>query len=621
MKKYVEENYMNFKYTHHSVLNYTIDLFIEPIFDHAICPDCGVKSTKIHVYTNRSFFDIPFKDKMVNVNTHTRIFKCKNKACNTKTFSESLSFIEKNKAYSNRLINLVLELSVNFSIRKTVEALKAKNIIIKRTAVNKIINEGKKKKLMTKLIKENKAKTIEHISNGKLDLVHPLPPELTDTILESVEARFDFISDINNIFTIKTKHKDAMAPDIFITSSISARLKQQAATSSVPLAITSPKLLEKLKMNLMNLDTDTTYFTEGILRDFINRYSENEIMDSFNKFLVQMIKGLENRPTLHILDCTKIPVNFNNTNYEGAGVVTEGDGEKVRGYKAGVLRGCLKDGGVIEEVCLGPINTHDLQLVKPMILNSKNLKPKDVLIMDRGFIDLEFIKALSEEKQVTVIIPARNNMDIFTEAISIAKEANDWSAHPTRKRQKVSYIESLDNAWIKNGKTTNFSACVIKIEKDYNFEYSDTEYLSQDEEYIYIVILTTNKKLKANRIIKTYSKRTQIEKHFSQLKDFWKLCEFKSTKYLLIAFYVMTVFCAYNYYQLFKNLEVGKEYKKVSLPVAVNNQKRIFKVNRYKFIIVTDNVYGLFDFTEILNMFSNFSKEVQNKITAIIDSG
>lgn len=614
VKSFVELNYPNFKYLSHKETNDLIELKIEAIHDHAKCPDCGVVSKSVHVFTKRSFLDVPYNKKMVNVTTYTRVFKCKNKHCLRLTFTEVLPFLNVDDKMSQRLINKILEVSYNNSHRTTVQILAGDYIFISRGAVQRLLTKYKKGGIsnMTEIIELNRALATEGILKGNIRHLEPIYPSIANDILETIEERYDFINLMNEVFSDDSKHYDAKKPSVFIFASISARLKQLAATSSVPLAITSVKLLEKLKLNLLETNKDGSYFTEGWLREHINGYKCSDIiMNEFNKFLFAMASKLEEKPKTHILDCTKLAIKFENTNYENAEIVSDGDGNRIRGYKAGILRGCLKTGGVIEEVIIDSANIHDLELTKEMVKNSKHLKPNDCLLMDRGFIDLGFIKSL-HAKGVNVIVPARNNMDVFTEAVSLVKEKNVWVTHPTREKQEIALAQNLTN-WGKESNTINFSACVVRIEKEYNFEYTDKEYLSQDEKYIYIVILSSNPKFTAKKILELYSQRPEIEEDIRQLKDFWKMCDFKSTKYKFIIFYLMTLFVAYNYYQLFKNLEIGKAYRRVTLPVAIMKQKENFHPSEIKIIMVSGKYFGIYEFYETYDLYDKFTDEIKKK--------
>lgn len=73
---------------------------------------------------------------------------------------------------------------------------------------------------------------------------------------------------------------------------------------------------------------------------------------------------------IHILDCTKILVNRGNENYEESSVVKI-DGDTMRGYKPGVLRGVLDDSGIAEEIVFGTLKTHDIEQCREMAETSQ----------------------------------------------------------------------------------------------------------------------------------------------------------------------------------------------------------------------------------------------------------
>lgn len=73
--------------------------------------------------------------------------------------------------------------------------------------------------------------------------------------------------------------------------------------------------------------------------------------------------------------------------------------------------------------------------------------------------------------------------------------------------------------------------------------------------------------------IQTYELRPEIEEDFRQMKDFWKLSDFKSAKYNYITFHIVMTLIGYLYFQILKNLEEGQAYTRKSLPVVAKNYK------------------------------------------------
>jgi len=127
---------------------------------------------------------------------------------------------------------------------------------------------------------------------------------------------------------------------------------------------------------------------------------------------------LDMSTNIHILDCTDLEVNYDNQNYEGAGIAyskrtKDGTLAKGQGYKLATLRGIIDDSGIIEDIRFGPLNTHDLTLSCEMLLTSPMLKSGDILINDRGFLSRDIINYLKAERNIDIYVPLRKDMDSF----------------------------------------------------------------------------------------------------------------------------------------------------------------------------------------------------------------
>lgn len=70
-----------------------------------------------------------------------------------------------------------------------------------------------------------------------------------------------------------------------------------------------------------------------------------------------------------------------------------------------------------------------------MILESKCLKNGDILINDRRFISKDIINDFKLKRGVDTYIPAKKNMTIYSEAVSIARLQGKWLRYPNKKRK------------------------------------------------------------------------------------------------------------------------------------------------------------------------------------------
>lgn len=221
-----------------------------------------------------------------------------------------------------------------------------------------------------------------------------------------------------------------------------------------------------------------------------------------------------------------------------------------------------------------------------MLLNSKCLKSGDILINDRGFISRDIINFLKLKREVDTYVPAKKNMTIYEEAVKIAVSENKWQKHPNKKRktQQIHLVKNLGMMWESNtpDNDVDLCGCVVHDKKDNE----------------YYVFLTTDTSKTVKQIISTYELRPEIEEDYRQIKDFWKLEDFKSTKYNFITFHIVMTLIGYMYFQLFKNLEEGNKYSGKSLPVVLKN----YKEDRQKSVIIYSGQYfGVFSFIEFIH--------------------
>lgn len=185
----------------------------------------------------------------------------------------------------------------------------------------------------------------------------------------------------------------------------------------------------------------------------------------------------------------------------------------------------------------------------------------------------------------------------------MAKEQNKWQAHPNRKRkeQKIAFVKALGSYWrgTNPGRDVELNACVVH----------DTK---ADE---YSVFVTTDLKKTAKQIIMTYELRPEIEEDYRQIKDFWKIEDFKSTKYNFIAFHIVMVLIGYLFFQLYKEMEEGRKYTGKSLPVAI---KKYVGDGSKSVIIYSGQYFAIFGFLEFIQLYASCSTEVKQCLDPIL---
>ena len=146
---------------------------------------------------------------------------------------------------------------------------------------------------------------------------------------------------------------------------------------------------------------------------------------------------------------------------------------------------------------------------------------------------------LKTGRKVDSYIPTRQDMTVYQDAVRLATTNRKWQKHPSRKK------DVPINAYVVHDKKTDR----------------------------YFVFMTTDTSRTAWQIIDTYKLCPEIEENFRQTKDFWRLEDFKSTKYNYITYHIIIALMGYLYFQVYKNLNERKVYAGKSLPVVVKNYK------------------------------------------------
>lgn len=455
---------------------------------------------------------------------------------------------------------------------------------------------------MFKLCTNNKSVVKKHIKNKMLDAVAFSNNNLIDDIILSM-CHAGIINCLNAGFNDKRKKNSFIPSHLIMILAIAAKMKVKTSLTDIPYAINDHRTLAELGYNAINDNSGDGWFTEGTLRYLIGKYKSDDLFNYYNQTIQNYIFPLMNiLPDIHILDCTKIAVNKDNSNYENASWSLNHKGDKMFGYKLSSLRCLYEDTGIIEDVRFGTASTNDLELSKDILYNSPCLHEGDCILMDRGFFSREMICYLKYVRKVDVYIPLKKNLAEYTLAVAWAEETNDWKPHPTRRKQMICHVPNVD--------------CSIQIypTPKYNICFN-TCVVWYEETQTYSVFATTDTSKSAEEIIVMYEMRTEIEEDFRQLKDFWKLEDFKSTKYNMISFHLICVLFGYLFYQLYLNTEDGQKYIGKCLPVILKNYKAEF-LNYL--VLYSGEYFCIMTMKEFMEFFDQCEKDVKEYILKFI---
>lgn len=412
---------------------------------------------------------------------------------------------------------------------------------------------------MLTICKNNKSEIKKLVEKKRLTDIVISNSNLIDDIILAM-AHDGVIDCLDKGFADRRRHNSFIPFRLIIAMAVAAKMRINTSLTDIPVAITDHRVLAELGYNIL-FDNKKGFFTEGTIRYLLSKYTNEDLIDYYNEVVQNHILPLKDiKPDIHILDCTKISVNIDNENYENSSVSRDRKGHAMRGYKLASLRGLYNDTGIIEEIRFGTAATSDLILSEEMVKTTSCFNDGDALINDRGFLSRELLNYLKTERGVDTYIPLKRSMHAYKDAVNIAIAENNWKPHPNknRSRQKIASVPHL-KGWDSNNRAADvpINSCVI-------WDTIDD---------VYMVIVTTNMNVSAKEIVSIYELRPEIEEDFRQLKDFWRLEDFKSTKYNVIAFHIICVLFGYLFYQLYINGDDGWEYLGKSLPVLLKNIK------------------------------------------------
>lgn len=460
---------------------------------------------------------------------------------------------------------------------------------------------------MIKLCKYNQESVLEQIRNGKLDSMALSTSNLIDDIILKMN-NINIFNCLKNSIPDLRAHNTTIPYELVWASAIAAKMKVQTSLSDVPFAINDHRTLAKLGYTIIDSDHNLKngLMQESSLRFLLDKYNHSLFIDGYNRSVQEGIFPLlDISPNIHILDCTDLEVNLNNENYEYSGLGhSKRDNSPTRGYKLATLRGLVEDTGLIEEIRFDSINIHDLKLSEEMLRTTPVLKAGDILINDRGFMSRELINYLKVHRGVDTYIPLKENMNAYACAVQAAKEQNDWQKHPNKKRinQFITSVTDVGILWYSS-----------KPKEDVPINASVVWDKNTDN---YFVFVTTDLTASASQIVRTYELRPEIEEDYRQLKDFWKIEDFKSTKINVILFHIVCVLFGYLFFQLYTLTPEGSEYLHKSLPIILKNY--LPEVQPYV-VLYVGYEFGVLTLFELMELYAHCSENVRKQFATVLN--
>jgi hypothetical protein len=129
-------------YVEHQIKDKICIITVESSRQEAICPYCGMASSKTHSVYKKEFQDLPIQNNQVTILIMNRKMFCLNLECSHKTFSERFDFIRYKARKTERLLERILNMSSRLSSISAAAVLKSDTAAVSKSTICRLIKKN-----------------------------------------------------------------------------------------------------------------------------------------------------------------------------------------------------------------------------------------------------------------------------------------------------------------------------------------------------------------------------------------------------------------------------------------------------------------------------------------------
>jgi hypothetical protein len=410
------------------------------------------------------------------------------------------------------------------------------------------------------------------------------------------------------------RKKSEVPIEVLLLPQVLQRLNDEHSLLLAPYMLNNAELIESLGYNARvleegfnkrNVHPRKAAFHGETLKHVLLGLKAESIMKWFNDSFQKLLKiQAPGRTKQYILDGTKIEVPAHlSSKYQYSGLVSDENDKHSFGYKAVWLQEIIDNKGIIVALKIVPIQRHDLDVGRELVADFV-FEPGSCLIMDRGFIDAEWITHLKQTRGVDVVIPLKRNMEVTKTCVELANERGLWKPHPTRENQQIAELGDKpgDLLWIE---CPAIAHGVL------------TRWAKKNGEVTEVLFVTTQEKSSGKKILAIYDQRTEIEESHRQIKCFQGLEKLPSKKFVQVVFRVVMCVVGFNLLNLFLNSENCENLDEFSLKSY--RQKKPGEKNP-KIIIYAKTTFGVLRLYQLLPALMRLKGRVKDELISIFES-
>lgn len=363
-------------------------------------------------------------------------------------------------------------------------------------------------------------------------------------------------------------------------------------------------------------DTKTYEIRDWYLKDMQGWFRIQRAFDHHGVFILdQTHLVVPDNPNYK--DAVKMPVDEHGQLYTNLGSLTTEQKQALIYHRCYALS-TLLNVGVEHELFhvagyeLGPGNADELVQAETMLPDFCRKHPGliKILILDRGYVDRDFIYKLKHEYQIDVLIPLRKNMDAYVDAVAIAKTQNKWEMieqqHEEQKLILKKEIAPVQN--IELWSPLKVHALVTR--------YTAWNAEQNHYEENYSVLVSTKKYSIPKMMVTHYELRVKTEERFRQLKHSWYITDFPSPHASLVESHVCFTLFTYSLLQLYLRRNDLQQQTRKMLGTLRNDES----VGIEAVLVYAGNCYAVFDLDDYTVRVAKMNETPRQKLAIIMQA-
>jgi hypothetical protein len=420
------------------------------------------------------------------------------------------------------------------------------------------------------LYEENRIKVLDKLQSGEV--------EYADLSNWSYQDRFfAFLLGMKFFETAAASYpsprrKEEVPVWFLLCCEVQMRLHTTGAHSRLPGILKNGPILTRVNFNIGGLDGGFNHknrkerisvIDQDCARKFTKDTPPHELRNWYNGAVASLMRTHRafDKHGIFILDQTHLVVPDNEHYEESVYMPVDEHGQRIdisgmteeqkkvvkyrRCYALSMLTHLDKQNGfrVVAGYELGAGNLDELPQGNAIVRKFTRAIGKGVmklLIVDRGYIDADFVKTVVDECGADLLIPLRDNMDMYKYAVRTVN-ASDWEGKWVLWKKDDDYTEEV--ATVKH--LGRWQGCDVAFHTSLMRSTDHTK-----KKISYWGLLSTFEPKNPREAFEYYAMRTQIEEVNRQIKCYWHISRFTSPNRSLVEAHVLFTLLTYSLVQM-----------------------------------------------------------------------